>query len=314
MPAKFEDHVKKCTVAAIVVTFNRKKLLHQCLLALQGQSTALDAIHVIDNASTDGTCEMLSQKGWLAHPGFFLNSLSENTGGAGGFAAGLACAMETAEWLWMMDDDAEPHPDALQELMKVAVDAGTIYGSLAVHGDIPAWTTKIVEPPLGCVEMAENVPEQAQVEFIPFLGFLIHRDMVRRLGFPDKEFFIAADDAEYCLRAQHIGARVVIAGKSRIEHPKSQAQTIDFLGRKIIYLSLAPWKRYYDTRNRLLIAREYHGLRLLTQAIPGTLVRLFFALAREPRKLAQFHAFTAGLIDGLLGVKGKRHEKWGIKP
>jgi hypothetical protein len=37
------------------------------------------------------------------------------------------------------------------------------------------------------------------------------------------------------------------------------------------------------------------------------------ALMREPRKLAQIKAFFAGLVDGLLGRKGPRHEVWGIK-
>lgn len=79
-----------------------------------------------------------------------------------------------------------------------------------------------------------------------------------------------------------------------------------------VYLQLPPWKRYYDTRNRLLIARKYHGYRLVTHTLPGSLVRLVFALWYEPHKLAQFWAFAAGLFDGLMGIKGKRHIWWRI--
>jgi hypothetical protein len=103
-----------------------------------------------------------------------------------------------------------------------------------------------------------------------------------------------------------------VAGKSHIEHPKSRPYQIKLPGYTLTALALPPWKRYYDTRNRLLIARKYYGFRLLTQTIPGSFVRLAAALLYEPRKLAQLWSFCAGMIDGLLGLKGRRHAKWGI--
>jgi hypothetical protein len=54
-------------------------------------------------------------------------------------------------------------------------------------------------------------------------------------------------------------------------------------------------------------------MQLITQTIPGSFVRVIAALIKEPRKPAQLKAFTAGFIDGLLGRKGRRHEKWGIR-
>lgn len=304
---------KISAVAAVVVTFNRKTLLKQCLSSLMHQTLPLKVIHVVDNASTDGTLEDLSRQKWLDRSNIEILPLSENTGGAGGFTAGLSHAIKNSEWIWMMDDDADPHPNALEELMKIASDPGVIYGSLAVNGSEPSWTTKIINPPLGVVALVDDVPNQAEVNLIPFLGFLIHRDLVQKIGLPDKNFFIAADDAEYCVRARHAGIKLMIAGKSRIEHPKTKTENIDIFGRKIVYLSLPPWKRYYDTRNRLLIARKYYGLRILTEAIPGTFARLAAALFKESNKLAQMHAFAAGTIDGLMGKKGRRHQKWRIK-
>lgn len=298
----------------IVVTYNRLNLLRNCLEKINSQTHALHKILAIDNSSTDGSINYLNE--------IKLNNLykmdvllmAENTGGAGGFSSGMKAAFEQgADWIWMMDDDAAPHPNALAELLKIAKDPNTIYGSLAVNGVDTSWATILVNPPLGLVPLAKDVPAEAEVEMLPFLGFMIHRSMVEKIGLPDAGFFIAADDAEYCLRARRAGAKIVIAGKSHIEHPKTQTQTLNVLGRKIIYLSLPPWKRYYDTRNRLLIARKYHGMRLWTEALPGTFVRLIAAMIKEPRKLAQLHAFVAAVFDGLLGLKGKRHESWGIR-
>lgn len=239
--------------------------------------------------------------------------MAENTGGAGGFSEGLKMAIAGgANWVWLMDDDACPHPTALEELLKIADNMDNVYGSLAVDGGNTSWSTALLDDNK-TVQLAEDVPPTARVAFLPLLGFLIHHSLVERIGFPDAEFFIAADDVEYCLRARRAGAEIVIAGKSRIEHPRTPLQTINCLGFRIAYLSLAPWKRYYDTRNRLLIARDYYGLRLFTETIPGSVVRLFAALRYEPHKAAQLWAWCCGMFDGLLGIKGKRHQKWGIR-
>lgn len=302
------------TLATIVVTYNRRELLQTCLLGIAKQARVPDITIIVDNASADGTSEWLLN--WL--PGHLpkskLITLKKNRGGAGGFAIGMQRALDVgAEWIWMMDDDAEPHPTALNELMLVATDPQNIYGSLATNGEATSWTTTLTGPPSRAVNKVSEMPETAEVQSLPFLGFMIHRDLVQMIGLPDADYFIAADDVEYCVRASRAGAKIIISGKSHIEHPKAQRYTVRILGNDVTYLCLPPWKRYYDTRNRLLIARKYYGLRLLTQTVPGSFVRLFAALRYEPRRLGQLWAFSAGMFDGLLGIKGGRHAKWGIR-
>ena len=48
------------SVCAVVVTHNHLDLLRECLTALHAQTRAVDDILVVDNASDDGTAEMLS--------------------------------------------------------------------------------------------------------------------------------------------------------------------------------------------------------------------------------------------------------------
>ena len=300
-------------VAAIVVTFNRRALLEKCLVALATQSHPLHSLLVVDNASTDGTAAWLDA--WLPREAPYANiiSLKQNLGGAGGFAEGISKAMNTgAEWFWIMDDDAEPLPDALAELMKVAINPNDVYGSVAICNQATSWAVTLIEDSPHIVSDLEEIPNLAQVESLPFLGFLIHRDLVARIGLPDASFFIAADDVEYCVRAKSANAKVFVAGKSRIQHPKADRYAIRFLGKEFQCLKLPPWKRYYDTRNRLLIGRRYYGSRYLTQTIPSSLVRLGATLLCEPRKLTQLQAFLAGFIDGVLGIKGRRHSWWRI--
>ncbi|WP_374341246.1 glycosyltransferase family 2 protein [Azonexus sp.] len=301
-------------ITAVIVTYNRKALLMRCLNAVMGQTRKPNHILIVDNASTDGTHKLLESEGWLSYPGIELLALNDNTGGAGGFSKGLKQAIDKgADWTWMMDDDAEPHTTALSELMHVVTDPRNIYGSLAVNGDETSWLTTLLGEQNITINQVSDIPKQARVSFVPFLGFLIHRSLVDKIGYPDAGYFIAADDVEYCIRAQKAGAQIIIAGNSHIEHPKSRPYQVKLPGYTLTALELPPWKRYYDTRNRLLIARKYYGLKLFTHTIPGSFVRLLAALVKEPRKLAQLKAFSAGMFDGLMGIKGKRHETWGIK-
>lgn len=301
-------------IAAVVVTYNRKALLRRCLDAIASQSRSPESVLIIDNSSTDGT------RGWLYSwlpsniPHSKLIELDDNRGGAGGFSEGLRLAIEDgADWIWMMDDDAEPHASALAELMLVAKDPRNIYGSLATSGRQTSWRMMLLgDPPLK-TDNVEDIPEQALVQALPFLGFLIHRNLVARIGLPDPGFFIAADDVEYCVRAQRAGARIIVAGKSHIEHPKSEPYEVRLLCYTLTALKLPPWKRYYDTRNRLLIARRYYGAALFTRTIPGSFVRLFAALLKEPGRRAQVWAWFCGMVDGLRGKVGRRHHKWGIE-
>ncbi|MBK6511087.1 MAG: glycosyltransferase [Haliea sp.] len=127
-------------IATVVVTFNRRALLETCLLAIASQSRPPDRVFVIDNASTDGTGSWLGE--WLpVHmPHASVVLMAENEGGAGGFARGLSDAINGgADWVWMMDDDARPHPSALEELLLVANDPKNVYGSLALNGDDTSW-------------------------------------------------------------------------------------------------------------------------------------------------------------------------------
>ena len=147
----------KETVCAVVVTYNRKELLIECLDALCKQTRPIDAMYIIDNFSNDGTAELLLENGYLEKlphenlnepfemefdfdnsiflgifddgvedreitsndkPNIYYVRMNENTGGAGGFYEGVKRGYERGyEWLWMMDDDGIPKNDCLELLL-----------------------------------------------------------------------------------------------------------------------------------------------------------------------------------------------------
>src|SRR3954451_13412568 len=103
-------------IAVVVVTYNRKPMLLDCVDKVLAQTAAFAELLIVDNASTDGTEAALEPM--LSRPGLRYIRLAENTGGAGGFHAGMQAALAAgADWIWCMDDDVAPAPDCLERLL-----------------------------------------------------------------------------------------------------------------------------------------------------------------------------------------------------
>jgi GT2 family glycosyltransferase len=253
-------------VCAVVVSYNRKDLLRICLKALQSQTRQLDCILVVDNASNDGTVDMLVSE----FPSIEVMALENNTGGAGGFYAGMRKAHENGyDMFWLMDDDSEPHPDALELLLAEPLtsrdDIVCVCGRvLNRQGNIVAACRgyfndfdKII-----ATSVQRPVPEELyneaviEIDTFSFVGPLIKRGAVDRIGYPMKEFFIHHDDVEYSIRLRKIG-KIVLIGSSAISHFGAATQS-DGNGSSPSevpsYTGL--WIRYYGKRNLCYIAKR----------------------------------------------------------
>ena len=123
-------------VAAIIVTFNRKDKLLRCIDAVSMQTSDVQPdIILVDNNSSDGTGELIRQyisehedKGAR----ILYHNLGYNSGGAGGFCFGLRKAAESGyDFMWLMDDDCIPAPDALEQFLRSDRSLGGDYGFLS---------------------------------------------------------------------------------------------------------------------------------------------------------------------------------------
>ncbi|MEJ7783510.1 MAG: glycosyltransferase family 2 protein [Solirubrobacteraceae bacterium] len=237
-------------VTVVVVTFNRRVLLDECLRALTAQTRPPDHTIVVDNASTDGTADFVSG----GHPEVQLLALAENQGGAGGFHEGLKAAHAAgADWIWLMDDDTIAEPDALEQLLG-ALDDATGLPAPALLSSQVIWTDGSLHPMnhQGFVnDRVDRFVAASSQGLLPlraatFVSLLVHRSAVDEFGLPHKHFFIWSDDIEYTARITRHRAGYV-APRSVVVHKTKTAHTA---------VTSSGGRFYYHVRNSVYMLRD----------------------------------------------------------
>lgn len=191
------------TTVAVVVTYNRRELLLRCLAAIASQSHPVAEVIVVDNASTDGTATAVR----TSHPDVTLYELTANLGGAGGFAYGIAAARPHAGQIWLMDDDAEPMPDALELLLaaraRYAGAPPAIVASRVVDGDGEPIPMNSPRPRPFASQSERDAAAAAAcvpIRSASFVSVLVDGLAARRNELPVADYFIWNDDFEYTTR------------------------------------------------------------------------------------------------------------------
>jgi len=237
-------------VAAVVVTHNRRASLEQCLDALAAQTRRVDEVLVVDNASSDGTAELLRTRSGSVR----VETLQENTGGAGGFRHGLARAHVLGyEWIWLMDDDTIPRPDALAALLAAERVIRSRVPETLVLARRVIWTDGRLHP-MNQPRPKTSWPElvaAAELGYLPlraasFVSLLVHRRAIDVNGLPHGYYFVWNDDLEYTARLLRAGRGFWIPA-SVVEHRTSEPYTA---------ATSDGARFYFDVRNRLFMMRS----------------------------------------------------------
>jgi rhamnopyranosyl-N-acetylglucosaminyl-diphospho-decaprenol beta-1,3/1,4-galactofuranosyltransferase len=282
-------------VAAAIATFNRRDRLRQCVSAMLAQTEPLDEVIVVDNASSDGSDAMVAEE----FPSVRLVRMVENTGAAGGFAAGLEAAVSSGNaWVWVFNDDDIPEPDALATMLKVASTlppwtgiigcarrdgAGNPYG-LGLrwrHRHIPVPPTDPAGPPI-------------PVDVVTFSGTLVSSELVRQVGVPKREFFMMLEDLDYCLRVRDAGWHVYVLPQ--------QLVTAFAMGSEGV---APPWRGYYQTRNHLAMTLERRSVPELAWWLSRTLRFCVGALRSGDRPGTRIRLRILGAWHAIRGVTGR---------
>ncbi len=325
---------KRSKVCAIVVIYNAKFVVRQCLDSLLRQSYPLDKIFLVDNASRDGTEEFLRQEGYLSKPKVAYYKLSVNVGPDGGFYAGLKMAyQEGFDYFWLFDQDAGAKDDALAYLLAAAEEfpaqkacfnsshlaPGGIYFSepifiakTAANSDKrPIFTTPdgVAYIEIERYEELRGFGELVEGHGAVYAGLFLPRQALTS-AFPNPEYFYDGF-FEFCRRLRQRGFPLYYSTKSIVFHPRlAHGYKTLFWGPtkrwKIYFYRLRPaWKYYYQMRNGLIMRlgrrSERHGINFLVRffkAVPYCLFRLFVVISMDKNRLPAFKYCMLGFWDG----------------
>jgi GT2 family glycosyltransferase len=278
---------------AVVVTWNRCDLLAECLRAVQAQTSPPERILVVDNASQDGTADLLRDE----FGDVDVVRTSTNLGGAGGFALGMAEALrQDCAAVWLLDDDTIPRPTALAELRRARQGYGyppALVASRAVWTDgrdHPMNTPRAKPGARRREEAAARAVGCLPIRSASFVSVLVDAATARHRGLPVADYFLWNDDFEFTTRLIR-GRRGLYCPTSVVVH-----KTASFGA------TLDPGDRFfYEVRNKVWLFTRSPGLSATEKVLYGgsTLRRWAqtFWLSRNRPALAR--GLRAGIRAGV---------------
>jgi len=281
-------------IVAVIVTYNRKDLLIECLDNLLNQTYDAFDILIIDNHSTDQTKDAIVH--YLENPRIIYKDTGSNLGGAGGFQYGIKEAFNMKyEYVWLMDDDSLPKPEALLKLVEA-------YKKLDHPGFLSSkvlWTDgKLCKINVQRSSLTKNITEFNE-KYIPaaiasFVSLYVSMDVIKDVGLPIKEFFIWTDDWEYTRRIS-LKYKCYVVTDSEVIH-KTKSNT----GANIAIDSEDRIERYrYAYRNEMYLYKR-EGIKGIMHILARTPVHIARVLIKaKSQKINRIGIILKSTLDGM---------------
>jgi GT2 family glycosyltransferase len=275
-------------ILAQVVTFNDAEVVDRALGAIRRQTRPPDAIVVVDNASTDGTLDRIFPKDVTV----VRNSTNLGMGGAIGIGFARATEQEF-DWIWMLDPDSVPEPDALANLLSFferlsasEQESVCFLGCRLSNRSSGADHRPHLLTPSGVDLLSIDAEgDHCQCDCFIWSGSLFRMRAVAKIGLPSADYFIDLAELEYGYRARQLGFSSYIVFSSVLHQdvgrpPGVMVRVWRFGPVSIRLYEMSPLRCYYHVRNMLYFwlyqcrpTRPRWVVRSLIHAVvlPGTL-------------------------------------------
>lgn len=299
-------------IASVTVAYNAADVLPRQLDALRRQTLKLDEIVVVNNASSDGTADLLVRD----YPEVTVLHQHTNGGVGGGYAAGLhyAATEKKYDWIWLLDQDSVPTSESLERLIDGFDDLGEYASDTAILAPVcmhteskrthaaSLWRCGLQELP------ATGAQRVLLVDSVISSGTLLRREAVEDVGLPLADFFMDFVDHEYCLRLRRRGYKIAVVTDSRLEHEIGNTVQVDVFGSKRSWTVHAPWREYYMARNEIFTVWKYFPDWRTKSNVARRLLRHALAILLLGRqKISCLEMMARGVADGRAGRLGIRY-------
>ena len=214
-------------VAAIVLNYNGRDLTLQTIESLLGLSYPRLDIVVVDNGSTDGSHQAVSE----TFPEVIGLRVEVNRGISVGLNLGIGYALENGyDYVLILNNDIEVEPHMLDEMLRVAesdpsigcVGPKTYYYEdrqrLWSAGGVIRFKESVTrERGMGKLDRGQY-DEDAEVDYVNGCAMLVSAAVMRAVGLWDPIYHVSVEDADWCLRMKRLGYRCFYAHRARLWH------------------------------------------------------------------------------------------------
>jgi GT2 family glycosyltransferase/glycosyltransferase involved in cell wall biosynthesis len=286
------DNCPEVEVSVVIVSYNTRELLERCLNALELQEGVGFETIVVDNASSDGSADMVRRRFADAH----VIELAENAGfGAANNVASPYCR---GEYVLLLNSDAFMEPGSLAALLAAArrhPEAGAV-GPRLLNEDgtlqrsawpFPSAGRLLLEAfglhrPMRTLGLMEDLgtwdhATERSVDFLVGACLLVPRDALEAIGGFDEEFWLYAEEAD-------LQRRLVARGQSALFTPEGEVTHVGGASSKF---SAERLRHFYRGQKRFL---QKHGGPFawplgLVALLVGSALRRRWAILRLARNL-----------------------------
>jgi GT2 family glycosyltransferase len=209
-------------VSAVIVAYNGRNWLPECLRSLKEQALAPAEIIVVDNASGDGTAEWLGSN----HPDVKVMRLVVAVPFAAALNQGIAAA--TGNYFLALNQDVSLEPEALIQMVKTVTAPGLaaaapclrlmwapgFLNGLGNRVRVSGWGSDNF---IGWLDLGQT-ESQTRVPSACFAAALIRREAWEKIGPLDEGFPMYYEDTEWCYRARLMGFEIGAAPEAVVYH------------------------------------------------------------------------------------------------
>ncbi len=301
------ESTRQPLVSVVIPNWNGAHFLPGCLDSLRRQDYAPLEILVADNASSDGSRDLLAAQ----YPNVTLVALPENRGFTGACNAGISAAK--GDIVVLLNNDTEVDPgwvSAIVDTFARHPEAGLVASKMLLFdrrdhfhtaGDLFRVDGRLFNR--GVWERDEGQYDREEYVFSACGGSAAYRRaMLDEIGLLDDDFFFSCEDMDLAWRAQLAGYRCVYQPAAVVYH-------------RLAATGGGITASYHDGRNMIwLLVKNYpgalwrkHGLKVL---------RAQLGLAWEALRAwrgAAARARLRGMIAGLIGIPRMMRKRRGIQ-
>ena len=248
-------------VSVIILNWNGRSLLAECLAALRAQTWRDFEIIVVDNGSQDDSVQWLSE----CEPDVRVICNATNLGFATANNQGIL--LSQAPVVMLLNNDAILEPDCLQALMSAAdehTEAGALACKILIRGSKGQMDSAGIEVDRAGIAWNRGWGKPAAEYTKPVNVFgpsaaaaLYRRSMLEQIGLLDDDFFIYYEDVDLAWRAQWAGWPCVYVPNAVVHHVHSATT-----GRN------SPFKNYLLSRNKWWAIFKNYPIQSLVAYLP----------------------------------------------